>query len=48
MQTIIHANPNAHRLASGTYTSVSYQADLNRFKEDLDNAIKKKLGGGYG
>ena len=44
MQTMTHANPNAHRLASGPYTNVSYQADLNRFKEDLATIIRNKLG----
>ena len=43
-----HGNPNAHRQFSEFYTSQHYQADLLKFKEDLDNAIKSKLGGGNG
>ena len=39
-----HGNPNAHRRFSKFYTSQHYQADLLKFKEDLANAIKSKLG----
>ena len=38
-----HGNSNAHRF-SEFYTSQHYQADLLKFKEDLANAIKSKLG----
>jgi len=44
MQTMTHANPIVHHLASGPYTNVSYQDDLNRFKEDLATIIRNKLG----
>ena len=40
---MVHGNPNAHRF-SEFYTSQHYQADLIKFKEDLANAIKSKLG----
>ena len=43
LQTMAHGNPNAHRF-SEFYTSQHYQADLLKFKEDLANAIKNKLG----
>jgi len=43
-QTMPHGNPNAHRQFSKFYTSQHYQADLLKFKEDLANAIKSKLG----
>ena len=39
-----HGNPNVHRQFSEFYTSQHYQADLLKFKEDLANAIKSKLG----
>ena len=39
-----HGNPNTHRQFSDFYTSRRYQADLLKFKEDLANAIKSKLG----
>ena len=39
-----HGNPNTHRQFSEFYTSQHYQADLPKFKEDLANAIKSKLG----
>src|SRR6185436_1281554 len=42
-QTMVHGNPNAHHF-SEFYTSQHYQADLIKFKEDLANAIKSKLG----
>ena len=38
-----HGNSNAHCF-SEFYTSQHYQADLLKFKEDLENAIKSKLG----
>ena len=38
-----HGNSNAHRF-SEFYTSQHYLADLLKFKEDLTNAIKSKLG----
>ena len=37
-------NPNAHCQFSEFYTGQHYQADLLKFKEDLANAIKSKLG----
>jgi len=40
---MVHGNSNAHRL-SEFCTSQHYQADLLKFKEDLANAIKSKLG----
>ena len=40
---MVHGNPNAHHF-SEFYTSQHYQADLIKFKEDLANAIKSKLG----
>src|SRR6185312_1279772 len=43
LQTMAHGNPNAHRF-SEFYTSQHYQADLLKFKEDLANTIKNKLG----
>ena len=43
-QMMTHGNPNAHRQFSEFYTSQHYQADLHKFKEDLANAIKSKLG----
>ena len=39
-----HSNNNAHRHYSDFYTSAHYQANLLKFKEDLANAIKIKLG----
>ena len=39
-----HGNTNTHRLSSDFYTSAYYQANLIKFKEDLSNAIKSKLG----
>ena len=39
-----HGNPNAQRQFSEFYSSQHYQADLLKFKEDLANAIKSKLG----
>src|SRR6185503_14307018 len=39
-----HGNPNTHRQFSEFYNSQHYQADLLKFKEDLANAIKSKLG----
>ena len=39
-----HSNNNAHRHYSDFYTSTHYQADLLKFKENLANAIKSKLG----
>ena len=39
-----HGNPNAHRQFSEFYTSQHYQVDLLKFKADLANAIKSKLG----
>ena len=39
-----HGNPNAHCQLSEFYTSQYYQADLLKFKEDLANVIKSKLG----
>ena len=44
MQTMMHGNTNAHLFSSDFCTSVHYQADLIKFKEDLANAIKSKLG----
>jgi hypothetical protein len=43
-QTMTHANSNKHHQYSEFYTSQHYQADLLKFKEDLANAIKSKLG----
>ena len=45
-QTMSYTNPSAHRLASASHTSTSssYHANLVRFKEDLANIIKNKLG----
>ena len=43
LPTMAHGNPNAHWF-SEFYTSQHYQADLLKFKEDLANAIKSKLG----
>ena len=39
-----HGNPNAHHQFSEFYTSQHYRTDLLKFKEDLANAIKAKLG----
>ena len=39
-----YGNKNAHRPSSDFYTSAHYQAGLIKFKEDLANAIKSKLG----
>jgi len=39
-----HGNTNAHHHYSDFYTRTHYQADLLKFKEDLANAIKSKLG----
>ena len=39
-----YGNTNAHRPSSDFYTSAHYQAGLIKFKEDLANAIKSKLG----
>ena len=39
-----HGNPNTHRQFSEFCTSHHYQVDLLKFKEDLANAIKSKLG----
>ena len=44
LQTMTHGNPNAHHRFSEFYTIQHYQADLLKFKEDLANAIKSKLG----
>ena len=43
-QTMTHGNSNTHRQYSEFYNSQHYQADLLKFKEDLANAIKSKLG----
>jgi len=43
-QMMTHGNSSAHRQFSKFYTSQHYQADLLKFKEDLANAIKSKLG----
>ena len=43
-KTMAHGNTNTHRLSSDFYTSAYYQANLIKFKEDLYNAIKSKLG----
>jgi hypothetical protein len=43
-QTMPHGNPNAHHQFSEFYTSHHYQANLLKFKVDLANAIKSKLG----
>ena len=39
-----HGNPNTHSQFSEFYTIQHYQADLLKFKADLANAIKSKLG----
>jgi len=39
-----HGNSNAHHQFSEFYTSQHHQADLLKFKEDLANVIKSKLG----
>ena len=39
-----HGNTNAHHHYSDFYTSAHYQANLLKFKEDLSNVIKSKLG----
>ena len=45
-QTMSYTNPSTHHLAfaSHAYTGSNYQADLLKFKEDLANIIKSKLG----
>ena len=46
IQTMAPVNPSTHRLTSTVQasTSANYEADCSRFKEDLANMIKKKLG----
>ena len=42
-----YTNPNTHRLASASHTSTSssgYQADLYKFREEMANILKSKLG----
>ena len=45
-QMMTSTYPNLHRLASASQASTigNYQADFSRFKEDLANMIKTKLG----
>ena len=43
-QMMTYGNTNAHHHYSDFYTRTHYQADLLKFKEDLANAIKSKLG----
>jgi hypothetical protein len=46
-QTMSYTNPNTHSLASASHTSTSssgYQADLYKFREEMANKLKSKLG----